>query len=178
MAERSTTGFDRWWRFAATALLIAIVAGVGALVWQQRGSGMHEIEMRTDESSRLPAYVGGLVIDEGAYRLAFESSLSDLLGAAGGLSVAPERAAMRVYVIDASAAYSGGAQRVNLNTAEAWLLEALPGIGKTRAEAIVAYRTANGIFKSIDELLEVPGIGPATVEGLREKATVLPEGAL
>lgn len=62
---------------------------------------------------------------------------------------------------------------VNLNSADAATLQAaLAGIGKAKAEAIVAYREANGAFASVDELLEVKGIGQALIERNREKLTV------
>ena len=56
---------------------------------------------------------------------------------------------------------------LDLNAATAASLQALPGIGPARAEAIVAERAAGGPFESIDELTRVKGIGPKTVEELR-----------
>jgi len=56
---------------------------------------------------------------------------------------------------------------VNLNTASPAELEALPGVGAKRADAIVAARKARGGFKSVDELVDVRGIGPAQLEKLR-----------
>lgn len=60
---------------------------------------------------------------------------------------------------------------VNINTASAEELDALPGIGATKAAAIVADRAANGPFGSCDELSRITGIGPATVEKLRPQCT-------
>jgi len=58
---------------------------------------------------------------------------------------------------------------VSLNAADAETLQKrLKGIGKAKAEAIVAYRQANGPFTSLDQLLEVKGIGKAIVESNRE----------
>lgn len=57
---------------------------------------------------------------------------------------------------------------VNVNTATAAELDTLPGIGPSKAEAIVAYRTENGPFASVDQLDDVPGIGPATLASLRD----------
>ncbi|QNG98976.1 ComEA family DNA-binding protein [Pseudomonas sediminis] len=62
---------------------------------------------------------------------------------------------------------------VNLNTADADTLQReLAGIGATKAQAIVAYREADGNFASVDELLEVKGIGEATLDKNRDKLMV------
>ena len=59
---------------------------------------------------------------------------------------------------------------VNVNTAQAQVLaEMLDGVGSTRAQAIVEYREQYGEFKSVEELLDVRGIGPRVLEGNREK---------
>lgn len=63
--------------------------------------------------------------------------------------------------------------KVNLNTADAATLQKeLAGIGKNKADAIVAYREANGQFTSIDELIEVKGIGKAILDKNREKLVI------
>ncbi|MFV0456116.1 MAG: ComEA family DNA-binding protein [Pseudomonas sp.] len=62
---------------------------------------------------------------------------------------------------------------VNLNTADAeTLTRELTGIGATKARAIVQYRDAHGPFTSVDELLEVKGIGAATLEKNRSKLSL------
>ena len=61
---------------------------------------------------------------------------------------------------------------INVNTAGATELEALPGVGEVIAQAIVDYRTENGPFTSVDQLLDVSGIGDATLENIRELVTV------
>ncbi len=62
---------------------------------------------------------------------------------------------------------------VNINTADAaTLAKALTGVGQARAEAIVTYRTVNGPFKKVDDLVAVDGIGTATLEKNRSNLTV------
>jgi competence protein ComEA len=56
---------------------------------------------------------------------------------------------------------------VNINTATPEQLELLPGIGESRANAVVAIRKQRGGFKSVDELTEVKGIGEVALERLR-----------
>ena len=63
-------------------------------------------------------------------------------------------------------------QRVDINRAEPWLLEALPGIGPRLAEAIVSYRQEKGPFRSPQEIQRVPGIGVELYEKLKDIITV------
>ena len=58
---------------------------------------------------------------------------------------------------------------VSLASASETELQELPGIGPSLASAIVAHRDERGPFRTVDDLLEVPGIGPAKLEGLRDQ---------
>lgn len=63
--------------------------------------------------------------------------------------------------------------KLNLNTADAATLQqALNGIGKAKADAIVMYRDEHGPFTSVDELLEIKGIGKALLDRNRDKLTI------
>ena len=61
---------------------------------------------------------------------------------------------------------------VNVNTAAAPQLIALPGVGKTTAERIIAYRSEHGPFQNVDDLVNVKGIGKKTLEKMRKMITV------
>ncbi len=61
---------------------------------------------------------------------------------------------------------------VNINTADAQTLTKLKGIGPKKAEAIVAFRKANGAFKSVDQLADVKGIGAKTVDANRKNIRI------
>jgi competence protein ComEA len=61
---------------------------------------------------------------------------------------------------------------ININTASATELETLSGIGEVLAATIVEYRTQNGPFASVEELMDVSGIGPATLDEIRDHVTV------
>jgi competence protein ComEA len=63
------------------------------------------------------------------------------------------------------------ASAVNINSSDATGLQALPGIGPSKASAIVADRAANGPFASCDDLQRVKGIGTATVAGIANVCT-------
>ena len=62
--------------------------------------------------------------------------------------------------------------QIDINSADAATLEQVRGIGPAKASAIVAYRQENGLFKSVDELVNVPGIGERSLEQVREQVTV------
>jgi len=61
---------------------------------------------------------------------------------------------------------------LDLNTATKEQLDALPGIGQKKAEAIIQYRKEKGPFKSIEQLKEVSGIGEKTFQGIKSEITV------
>ena len=61
---------------------------------------------------------------------------------------------------------------MDLNTATAEQLDALPGVGPATAAAILDYRREHGRFRSVDELLDVRGIGEAKLAALRPKVRV------
>jgi competence protein ComEA len=61
---------------------------------------------------------------------------------------------------------------ININTASATELETLSGIGEVLAATIIEYRTQNGPFVSVEDLMDVSGIGPATLDEIRDQVTV------
>lgn len=67
---------------------------------------------------------------------------------------------------------TGGAGKINLNTAELGELETLPRVGPALAQRIIDWRESNGGFASVDQLLEVTGIGEKIFDGLRDGVVV------
>jgi competence protein ComEA len=57
---------------------------------------------------------------------------------------------------------------VHLNSADVTALDALPGVGPATAQRILDWRDVHGGFKTVDDLMEVPGIGPSKFEALRD----------
>lgn len=60
-------------------------------------------------------------------------------------------------------------EEVNINTADAELLTTLDGVGQARAEQIVTWREENGEFAEVDDLLQISGIGPVTLDNNRDR---------
>ncbi|HHS7809894.1 MULTISPECIES: ComEA family DNA-binding protein [Pseudomonas] len=85
--------------------------------------------------------------------------------------VAPSDTSKTPLVMDSSA--NSDVQKIDLNGADAATLQKeLAGVGEAKAKAIVAYREINGPFASVDELLEVKGIGKAILDRNRDKLEV------
>ncbi|MBD5787911.1 helix-hairpin-helix domain-containing protein [Cellulosimicrobium terreum] len=140
-------------------------------------------------------HVVGQVADPGLVTVDAGARVADAIAAAGGAAREADLAALNLArtVTDGEqivvprpgeavaaapppgtdAAPGGqGAQVVDLNTADASMLDELPGIGPVLAERIVVWRTDNGPFTSIDELGEVSGIGPAVLADVRDLVQV------
>ncbi|MBT9539849.1 helix-hairpin-helix domain-containing protein [Thiobacillus sp.] len=66
---------------------------------------------------------------------------------------------------------------VNINTATQSELEAVKGLGPSKAQSIIAYRDANGSFKSVDDLDKVKGFGKASIDKLKGELTVGPDSS-
>ena len=164
------TKFNKYWTLIII-LLIAIIA-IGSLVTWSRYSRSQPIEISIPPSQELQGeiYIGGAVNNPGFYSLKSGDSLDELIRAAGGTSTGADLNQLKLYI--PKVGKEEQPQRVNLNQAEAWLLQALPGIGEIRAQAIIDYRQQNGRLRNINELIKVEGIGTATYERIEHLITV------
>ena len=122
-------------------------------------------------SPEIVVHVSGDVSYPGLYHVNASTSLADVLAMAASR---PERAPQSLSLIVDPAAGTPASQRVDLNHADAWLLDALPGIGPDRAQTIVDFREEHGLFSSTQDLTMVPGLGNATYEALKDFVTVTP----
>ncbi len=113
-------------------------------------------------------YVGGNVNNPGFYPLKSADTVESLVKAAGGIDSRSGDCQIDLIINNRD----DTAQKIDINRAEAWLLQALPGIGETRANAIIQYRLDNSDFKNIYELLKVDGIGQGIFENLKDLITV------
>lgn len=168
---------------AATPALIGPVAGFGA------------VSPTPTAIAALVVHVVGEVRRPGVVTLPAGSRVADAVEAAGGLRRGAELGATNLarVLADGERVEIGGDQAagsgtgvpgsagpvvgaplglVDLNTASAEQLDALPGIGPVTAAKILAWRAEHGRFSVVDELAEVPGIGPKTLAELRPHVRV------
>jgi len=167
----TTSKFSKYWTLLIILLIATITVG-GIVAWSRyRGSQPREISISTPPSQEQlnEIYIGGAVNNPGFYPLTAEDSVEALTQAAGGTTTSADLSRIRLYIPQVEEEAS---QKVDLNRAEAWLLEALPGIGESRAKAIVAYRQQNGPFQNINELIKVKGIGATIYEQIKHLITV------
>jgi competence protein ComEA len=150
-------------------------------------SGLEVVDASTAAS--VVVHVAGAVEEPGVYELAAGARVRDAVVAAGGPTVEANWDALNLaaVVADASRVYvpaigeevvatlappTVGDQPptgpVDVNHADAALLETLPGVGPATAAAIITERERNGPFLGVDDLDRVPGIGPAKLAAIRD----------
>ena len=143
--------------------------------------GVQTVAPMAEVAPTFIAYIDGEVVKADKYTMAEGSLLKDLIAAAGGLSNnADERAFYENAVITAGQTYyiaskydlndlcsMSEIEKVNVNVDDAETLATVNGISTTIANSIITYRDENGLFSTLEQLLEVHGIGNATYRKIR-----------
>lgn len=180
-----------WWSgtfaSAGTASVAGPVAPAAAGLSSESSSGAPPALLAT-----VTVHVVGEVRRPGVYRLPGGSRAADAVAAAGGLLGPADQAAVNLArvvadgeqiavpregeggVVGAAVGTAGAARpgKIDLNTASEAQLDTLPGVGPATAAKIVSDRTENGPFRTVDDLLRVPGIGPSKFDSLKDLVTV------
>jgi competence protein ComEA len=160
----------KYWALSIILLIVVIITG-GIIAWARYHSPQPiEISLPPNPEFKGEVYIDGAVSNPGFYPLKSDDSLGDLIQVAGGPSDNADLTRLRLYIPGAGEGQEP--QKIDINRAEAWLLEALPGIGETRAQAIITYRQQNGGFNSTAEITNVEGIGLDTYEQIKDLVTV------
>lgn len=157
-------------------------ASAGSVVVDVEGAvttpGVHQLAAGSLVDDALAA-AGGLVPAADLDRVARELNRADKLKDHQKIYVpfAAERASVGTSTGASSAGTVGaaadsGTELINLNTATAADLDKLPGVGPSTAQKIIDYRNQNGGFQSIEQLLDVPGIGDSKFAQLKDLVTV------
>ena len=172
---------------------------IAVLVWiVARNPSGQAVTLRPVPTEKpIVIQVTGAVPRPGVYALAQGSRVQDAISAAGGFLVDADKTGINLARALADGEqldipYTNGsspviateapvateapstAELVNINTASSTELDTLPGIGPTTAQKIIDYRTQNGPFVSIEDIINVSGIGPGTYEKLKDLITVGP----
>lgn len=141
-----------------------------------------------EPAAAIYVHILGQVERPGLYELPDGARAVDAVAAAGGFTAQADAAGLNLarFVSDGeqivvpaigetppgAAPGIAGDGRVNLNTADAAALDTLPGVGPATAANILAWRDEHGRFESVDDLLDVGGIGEAKLDAIRDLVTV------
>jgi competence protein ComEA len=174
---------------AAIILLVSAPPRGQPIILKAQGSiQLTETSIATPKSNLIGIHVVGEVKVPGLVLLPEGSRVSDAILSAGGMTdLADENrlnlAALledgtRVYVpakgetlpddITATLPSDNHQELININLADREELDSLPGIGLAKADAIIDYRTSQGDFLSIEEILKVPGIGESIFTQIKD----------
>lgn len=177
---------------AVMLALVVLSAAVGLGILRGQAAPSESLSV-TDVATAEPAgdvyvHVLGAVAAPGLYVLDQNARLVDAVAAAGGTSDDADLAGVNLARVledgeqivvptvgaapPAPGAAPPGDDRIDLNTADQAALETLPRIGPAIAERIISWRDENGRFRSVDDLLAVPGIGEKLLAGLRDGVRV------
>jgi competence protein ComEA len=162
--------FVNGWTLAAAVLAVIIIAGGVYIGVKYHRDTAVEITIPAGRTVQGTVYIGGEVNNPGSYPLYPGDSFDDLVRAAGGVTDNADLSHIELDI--AGKGEAAAPQKVDINTADVWLLAALPGIGEVRAQAIVDYRGRNGPFRDIREILKVEGLGDITFERIKDLITV------
>ncbi|MDQ1547597.1 MAG: competence protein ComEA [Actinomycetota bacterium] len=183
----------------AGVVLVLVLAGVAVLVSALAPHGstataappstrtrvVHTADPTAADSPTAFVHVVGQVARPGLYELPAGSRVVDAVAAAGGFTTSADQAQLNLaQVIEdgqqivvlaqgavpaTSAGQAGAGATVNINTADTTALETLDGIGPSLAQRILDYRTAHGGFRTVNDLQNVPGIGPKKFAAIKAK---------
>ncbi len=161
----------KFWVFLLIFLAVGILIGGVILTIKQVRSQPVEIVITPPPNQQFQGQIhfDGAISSPGFYPWKDSDSLQTLLQSAG-LQPEADLNQLKLYIPETGEAYS--TQKININRAEAWLLEALPEIGPVRAQAIIDYRTRKGPFLRIEDLLNIEGIGYTTYDRIKAFITV------
>jgi competence protein ComEA len=131
----------------------------------------------------IKVQVDGAVLSPGLYTLPSGSRVEDAVNLAGGMSEKARRSAINLAKLiedgdkitipsEEDFPESKLSALVDLNQATLTELDQLPGIGESRAQAILEYRESEGLFISVEELLKVPGITESVYAEIQDLVTI------
>lgn len=169
---------------ALAAVAVVVALGAGVLAWRARPT-IAPVAPATLQASVAPdvivVAVMGRVVHPGLVQLAAGARVADAIEAAGGalpdtdlatLNLARRLVDGELITVGVPAGDGEAGGLVNLNTASAAQLQELPGVGPVLAQRIVDYREHHGVFRSVEELREVAGIGEVIFAQLQPLVSV------
>jgi competence protein ComEA len=166
----ATGKLDKFW--ALIVILLAVIIIFSSVVIWLRYIPSQPVEISLPKSQEWEGniYIVGAVNNPGLYPFLSKDSIEMLIQTAGKTTSSANLNAFKLYIPEEGEEQE--VQKIDINRAEVWLLEALPGIGETLAQRIVDYRRQNGPFQNTRDLLKVADIGEKTFNLIKDLITV------
>ncbi len=178
---------NRYWAAVGGVALLVVASSI----WFARNEpDRAPLLLQPDEvaaAAHVTVHVSGEVASPGLVVIAADARVADAVAAAGGSTREADLAAINLaasvrdgeQIVIPPAAEAAAAQgavvadgRIRINRASVGELEQLPGVGPVLASRIAAYRDENGPFRTVEDLLDVPGIGEGKLATLRDSVAL------
>lgn len=186
------------WQSITLGVLVGLIASALILLISSPPRGEPILLVSQPTPDHITVFVTGAVHKPGLFSLPYGSRAADFIQAAGGMSSGADQSALnlaarmkdgdkllvpfvptpapaRLEVLPSPAVPTPSPEKpLNINSATPEELDLLPGLGPAKATAIVTYREKNGDFKRIEDIQNVPGIGPSIFEQIKDLITIDP----
>ncbi|HSW58744.1 MAG TPA: helix-hairpin-helix domain-containing protein [Dehalococcoidales bacterium] len=161
---------NRFWLLGATLLILIIITS-SLIIFLNRDNGQ-PLTILTPETPQYSGqiYIDGAVNQPGAYEFGPDVAVGELIAAAGGVKDEANLDGLHLHL--PSTQVQPDFQKIDINRADLWLLQSLPGIGEIKARAIMDYRKTNGRFDNIEQLTNVPGITRSVFDKIKDLISV------
>ena len=187
------------WKAVVLGIALGLLLSGAILLIALPPRGQPLVLSTPSTSSTITVYITGAVNNPGVYTIPRISRVVDAIQSAGGFSSLADRNAVNLaavledgveIIIPSVGEGSGTASKtesaktapqptptviypININTASQSLIEELPGIGPTKAQAIVSYRQEHGPFQKIEDIVNVPGIGDGLLSQIKDLIAII-----
>ncbi len=164
------------WLFIGGCLLFLVIGSVLYTIFSNVDVSNNYNTVQNIESVKIHVDIKGEVLNPGVYEVDQELIIEDVVLLAGGLTTDADVGSINMaskvvdgmYIFIPGIKNESSSDKVSINSGSLTELMTLPGIGESRALAIIEYREVNGYFSNLEGLMNVSGIGQATFNNIKD----------